>query len=191
MEKIKNSKKIICEILCFVLGIACSIVGLYYYHFQYLCYRYTPLLFILAVVVCLGSALLALCISVAKNKDKKAKIKNSLLSALVVAIILLVVTFIINLIIGKGVFQLVGLIVPVYLTFIITAVLTVLCVLEIFSKKVLKSIAVLAVLISFSIGSYSYIGTHLGDIIYENYKAPAPVLSTYKEIEDDEKFIRK
>ena len=190
MEKIKNSKKNIVEILCLVFGIACSLIGLYYYHFQYLCYSYTPLLFILAVVVCLGSALLALCISVAKNKDKKAKIKNSLLSTLVVAIVLLVVTFIINLIIGKGVFQLVGLIVPVYITFIITAVLTMLCVLAIFSKRVLKSIAVLAVLISFSIGSYSYIGTHIGDIIYEDYKAPIPVLSTYKEIEDDGKMIK-
>ena len=97
MEKIKNSKKIICEILCFVFGIVCSLIGLYYYHFQYLCYHYTPLLFILAIVVCLGSALLSLCISVAKNKDKKAKIKNSVFSALLVAIILLVITFIINL----------------------------------------------------------------------------------------------
>ena len=190
MEKIKNSKKIICEILCFVLGIACSLIGLYYYHFQYLCYHYTPLLFILAIVVCLGSALLSLCISVAKNKDKKAKIKNSVLSALLVAIILLVVTFIINLIVGKGEFQLVGLIVPVYLTFVITAVLTVVCVFAIFSKKTLKSIATLAVFIGFIAGSYSYIGTHIGDIIYENYKAPAPVLSTYKETEDDEKMIK-
>ena len=190
MEKIKNSKKIICEILCFVLGIACSLIGLYYYHFQYLCYRYTPLLFILAIVVCLGSALLSLCISVAKNKDKKAKIKNSVFPALLVAIILLVVTFIINLIVGKGEFQLVGLIVPVYLTFVITAVLTVVCVFAIFSKKTLKSIATLAVFIGFIAGSYSYIGTHIGDIIYENYKAPAPVLSTYKEIEDDEKMIK-
>lgn len=190
MEKIKNSKKIICEILCFVLGIACSLIGLYYYHFQYLCYRYTPLLFILAIVVCLGSALLSLCISVAKNNDKKAKIKNSVFPALLVAIILLVVTFIINLIVGKGEFQLVGLIVPVYLTFVITAVLTVVCVFAIFSKKTLKSIATLAVFIGFIAGSYSYIGTHIGDIIYENYKAPAPVLSTYKEIEDDEKMIK-
>lgn len=190
MEKIKNSKKIICEILCLVLGIACSLIGLYYYHFQYLCYHYTPLLFILAIVVCLGSALLSLCISVAKNKDKKAKIKNSVFSALLVAIILLVVTFIINLIVGKGEFQLVGLIVPVYLTFVITAVLTVVCVFAIFSKKTLKSIATLAVFIGFIAGSYSYIGTYIGDIIYENYKAPAPVLSTYKEIEDDEKMIK-
>jgi hypothetical protein len=188
MGKIKNSKKIIGEILCLIFGIACSLIGLYYYHFQYLCYYYTPLLIILAVVVCLGSALLSLCISIAKNKDKKAKIKNSVFSALVVAIILLVVTFIINLIVGKGEFQLVGLIVPVYLTFVITAVLTVLCVFAIFGKKMLKSIAALAVFIGFVAGSYSYIGTHIGDVIYENYKAPVPVLSTYKS-EESKKVI--
>ena len=85
MGKIKNSKKIIGEILCLIFGIACALIGLYYYHFQYLCYYYTPLLIILAIVVCLGSALLSLCISVEKNKDKKEKydlyiISNSQLS---------------------------------------------------------------------------------------------------------------
>ena len=76
MEKVKSSKKFVCEILCFVFGIVLSLVGLYFYHQQYLCYEYTPLLFILGVVVCLGGSLLSLSLSITKNETKNAKIKK-------------------------------------------------------------------------------------------------------------------
>ena len=62
--------------ICLVLGIAFAIVGLYYYHMQYLCYEYTPLQFILGVVVCLGGALLSIPLSKKADKKKKAKKKK-------------------------------------------------------------------------------------------------------------------
>ena len=46
--------------ICLILGIAFAIVGLYYYHMQYLCFEYTPLQFFLGFVVCLGGALLSI-----------------------------------------------------------------------------------------------------------------------------------
>mgnify|MGYP002516333573 CR=1 FL=1 len=39
----KDLKTKISETICLVLGIAFAIVGLYYYHMQYLCFEYTPL----------------------------------------------------------------------------------------------------------------------------------------------------
>ena len=68
----KDSLKLkIPKIICLVLGIAFAIVGLYYYHMQYLCYEYTPLQFILGFVVCLGGALLSIPLS--KKADKKKR----------------------------------------------------------------------------------------------------------------------
>ena len=67
----KNLKVKISEAICLVLGIAFAIVGLYYFHMQYLCFEYTPLQFILGFVVCLGGALLSIPLS--KKTDKKKK----------------------------------------------------------------------------------------------------------------------
>ena len=64
----KNLKAKIPETICLVFGIAFAIVGLYYYHMQYLCYEYTPLQFILGFVVCLGGALLSIPLN--KKADK-------------------------------------------------------------------------------------------------------------------------
>ena len=78
MEKALKPK--ISGTICLILGIAFAIVGLYYYHMQYLCYEYTPLQFILAFVVCLGGVLLSLPLS--KNAGKKKKVKNAVITAL-------------------------------------------------------------------------------------------------------------
>ena len=96
--KILRKKKTIAELVCLVFGIVLSIVGLYFFHQQYLCYTYTPLLFILGVVVCLGSSLISLAISIAKDENKKVKTKRALITALVVALALLGLMVIINLI---------------------------------------------------------------------------------------------
>ena len=61
MKKTLNAK--ISGTICLVLGIAFAVVGLYYYHMQYLCFEYTPLQFILGFVVCLGGALLSIPLS--------------------------------------------------------------------------------------------------------------------------------
>ena len=50
----KNLKSKICGTIFLVLGMAFAIVGLYYYHMQYLCFEYTPLQFILGVGFPLG-----------------------------------------------------------------------------------------------------------------------------------------
>ena len=72
MKKIFQ-KKIIPKIICLISGIVLSIVGLYYFHMQYLCYEYTVLQFMLAVVVCMGGALL----SIPPSKNAEIKIKIS------------------------------------------------------------------------------------------------------------------
>jgi Trk-type K+ transport system membrane component len=79
-------KKIIPKIIFLVLGISLSIIGLYYFHMQYLCYEYTALQFILAVVVCLGGALLSLPLS--RNSGKKKKVKNAIITAFTFAVVL-------------------------------------------------------------------------------------------------------
>ncbi len=183
MKKICQ-KKIISDIICFISGIALSIVGLYYFHMQYLCYEYTVLQFILAVVVCLGGALLSLPLS--KNADKKKTVRNSVLTALVFAVVLVGLMLLINGIVGNGELNQIGLIIPVYLSFIITTVLVFLCVFKMLDKKILKAIFSLVVLAGFAIGTYLYIILPVIDEIYKDYKASAPALSTYEKMEDDE-----
>ncbi len=187
MKKVFKNK-MITDIICLVSGIVLSLVGLYYYHMQYLCYEYTPLQFILGFVVCLGGALLSIPLS--KNANKKKKIASSAITALVVAFVLIGLMLLINGIIGNGELNQLALIVPVYLSFIITTVLVLLCIYRMFDKKILKVALSLIVLTGFVIGSYSYIVPFAVNEIYSGYKAPAPTLSTYTNTEDDDKMIK-
>ncbi len=180
-------KKIISEIICLILGISLSIVGLYYFHQQYLCYEYTVLQFILALAVCLGGALLALPLN--KKADKKKAVINAAITASVFAAILVGLMLLINGIIGNGELNQIALIIPVYLSFIVTTVLVILCIFKMADKKILKAIITLVVLTGFAIGSYSYIVPYIAEEIYGGYKAPAPALSTYTNTEDDDKMI--
>lgn len=175
------------RIICLILGVALSIVGLYYFHMQYLCYEYTPLLFILAVVVSLGGALLSLPLS--NNAGKKKVVKNAVITALVFAVVLIGLMLLINAVIGNGELNQTALIIPVYLSFIITTILVFLCIYKMFKKKILKSILSLIVLTGFAIGSYSYLMPFAMDEIYDGYKAPVPVLSMYTDTKDDDKMI--
>ncbi len=186
MKKVFQKKKI-SEIICLILGIVLSITGLYYFHMQYLCYEYTPLLFILAVVVCLGGGLLSL--PLGKNAVKKKPVINAVITALIFAVILIGLMLLINGIIGNGELNQIALIIPVHLSFIITTVLVFLCIFKIFDKKVLKAILSVLVFTGFVIGSYSYIVPFVVDKIYDEYKAPVPVLSTHKNTEADDKMI--
>ena len=176
-------KKIIPEIICLVSGVALSIVGLYYFHMQYLCYEYTALQFILAVVVCLGGALLSVPLS--RNAGKKKKVMNAVITAFTLAVVLVGVMLLINGIMGNGELNQIALIVPVYLSFVITTVLVLLCILKMFNKKILKAILSLLVLAGFVIGSYSYIVPFAMEEIYSGYKAATPTLSTYEKTKDD------
>ncbi len=179
--------KIVSELVALVSGIVLSIVGLYYFHMQYLCYEYTVLQFILAVVVCLGGALLILPLS--RNAGKKKTIMNAVITAFTLAVVLIGLMLLINGIIGNGELNLIALIIPVYLSFIITTVLAFLGVFRIFDKKLLKAILSLIILTGFAIGSYSYVAHHMIDAIYKDYKAPVPILSTYEKTKEDDKMI--
>lgn len=174
------------EVIYLVVGAVLSILGLYYFHMQYLCYEYTPLQFILAVVVCLGCALLSLPLSPKDNKKKTAK--NALATALITSFVLVGLMFLINGVIGNGELNQIALIFPVYLSFIFTTVLVLLCVFKMFDKKLLKAIFSIVVLAGFVTGSYSYVVPFAMDEIYKGYKAPEPVLSTYSDTEDDVMF---
>ena len=185
MKKILKEKAP--KTICLILGIAFAVVGLYYYHMQYLCFEYTPLQFILGFVVCLGGALLSIPLS--KKADKKKKALNAVLTALVFAIVLVGLMFLINAIIGNGELNLAAMVVPVYLTFIITSVVALLCVFRIFSNKVLKAILSVLILIGFLFGSHSYIKSHIYVLLYENFTAPAPVVSTVSKEKNDDKMI--
>ena len=182
MERV-HYKKIISETFCLVLGILLSIIGLYYFHMQYLCYEYTVLQFILAVVVCMGGALLSIPLS--KNTEKKRTVKNAVITASVFAIMLVGLMLLINAVIGNGELNQIALIVPVYLSFVLTTILVLLCIFKMLNKKILKAILSLVVLSGFVIGSYTYLVPFIAEEIYGGYKAPAPALSTYINKKDD------
>ncbi len=186
MKKAFN-KKLFSDIIFTLLGIAFSIVGLYFYHMQYLCYEYTPLQFILGVVICLGGALLSIPLS--KKTDKKKTALNAVLTALGFALVLFGLMFLINAIIGGGELELAAMVIPVYLTFIITSVMALFCVLRIFNAKTLKAILSVFITIGFLFGSHSYIKSHIYVLIYEDYMAPAPVFNTRSPEKDDDKMI--
>ncbi len=114
---------------------------------------------------------------------------NAVITALVLAVVLVGLMLLINGIIGNGELNQIALIIPVYLSFIITAVLVFLCIFKIFEKKIVKAILSLIVLIGFAIGSYSYIFPFAVNEIYKDYKAPVPTLSTYTNMKDDDKMI--
>ena len=186
MKKAFKNKTVF-DIIFLLFGIVITIVGLYYFHMQYLCYEYTPLQFILAFVVCLGGALLSLPLS--KNADKKKKTKNAVITALVFAIVLVGLMFLINAVMGSDELELAAMVIPVYLTFIITSVMAVLCVFRIFNNKVLKVIISVLVVAGFLFGSHSYIKSHIYVLLYEDYTAPAPVISTVSNEKNDDKMI--
>ena len=183
----KTLKAKISEAICFFSGIAFAIVGLYYFHMQYLCYEYTPLQFILGFVVCLGGALLSIPLS--KKTDKKKTVLNAVLTALVFAFVLIGLMFLINAVIGSGELELTAMVIPVYLTFVITSVMALLCVFRIFDNKVLKSILSVLIVIGFLFGSHSYIKSQIYVLLYEDYVAPAPVISILSEEKNDDKMI--
>ena len=166
MQKALKTK--ISGTICLILGIAFAIVGLYYYHFQYLCFEYTPLQFIRGVVVCLGGALLS--IPLRKSADKKKTALNAVLMALVFAIVLMGFMFLINAVIGSGELELAAMVIPVYLTFIITSVMALLCVFRIFNNRALKVILSILLVIGFLFGSHSYIKSHIYVLLYEEMK---------------------
>ncbi len=183
----KDSKTTIYGTICLVVGMAFAIVGLYYFHMQYLCFEYTPLQFILGFVVCLGGALLSIPLS--KKTDKKKTALNAVLTAFVFALVLIGLMFLINAVIGSGELKLAALVIPVYLTFIITSVMALLCMFRIFNNKVLKVILSALIVIGFLFGSYSYIKSHIFDLLYEDYIAPVPVMSTVSKEKNDDKMI--
>lgn len=183
----KNLKTKIAETVCLIMGTAFSIVGLYYFHMQYLCFEYTPLQFILGFVICLGGALLS--IPLRKKDGKKKTVLNAVVTALVFAVVLIGLMFLINAVIGSGDLELVALVIPVYLTFIITTVMALLCVCRIFNNKVLKVILSVLIVIGFLFGSHSYIKSHIYVLLYEDYTAPAPVITTVSKEKNDDKMI--
>lgn len=183
MNKSEFYNKLIFQILQLVSGLALSIAGLYFFHKQYLCFEYTPLLFILAVVVGLGVGLLSFSICKAK---KPLKVVSAGLS---VAVVLVGLMLLINTAKGNGVLNLIALYIPVNLTFIITCILAMLSVFKIFGNKIIKTVLSVFVLAGLTVGSYSYIIPFAIDEIYGNYKAATPVLSTYTEGEDDEPML--
>ena len=172
-------RKILSDITLFISGVVLSMVGLYYFHMQYLCYEYTPLLFILAVAVCIGGALLS--IPSRQKPDKKKTVVNAAVTALIFAVVLVGFMLLINGIIGNGELNQIALVIPVYLSFVMITVLALISVIKMFNNKILKAILSVIILIGFAIGSYSYIVPFAIDEIYKGYKAPAPVLSTYSE----------
>ena len=180
-------KKIIPKIIFLVLSISLSIIGLYYFHMQYLCYEYTPLQFILGFVVCVGGALLSIPLN--KKADKKKKALNAVSTALVFALVLIGLMFLINAVIGSGELELAALVIPVYLTFIITSLMALLCVCRIFNNKALKIILSVLIVIGFLFGSHSYIKSHIYVLLYEDYTAPAPVITTVSKEKNDDKMI--
>ena len=183
----KTLKTKIPETICLIFGMAFSIIGLYYYHMQYLCYEYTPLQFILGIVVCLGGALLS--ISLNKKGGKKKTLLNAVLTALVFAFLLMGLMFFINAVIASGELELAAMVIPVYLTFIITSFMALLCVLKIFNNNILKTILSVLIVIGFLFGSHTYIKSHIYVLLYEDYVAPSPVLTTVSKEKKDDKMI--
>ncbi len=183
----KNFKTKLSGIIFLVLGVAFAIVGLYYYHMQYLCFEYTPLQFILGFVVCLGGALLSIPLNKKANKKKKAL--NAALTAFVFAAVLVGLMFLINAVIGSGELELAAMVIPVWLTFIITSAMALLCAVRIFNNRGLKAILSVFIVAGFLFGSHSYVKSHVFDILYENYTAPAPVISTVSKEKNDDKMV--
>ena len=152
----KNIKVKKSDVICFLAGLVFVIVGLYYFHMQYLCYEYTPLQFILGFVVCLGGALLSLPIS--KGSDKKKKALKAVAVALVFALSLVGLMLLINVVIGSGNLEMSALIIPVCVTFLIAGVMALLCVFRMFSDKTFKTVLSVLIGLGIAIAGFIYIG---------------------------------
>ena len=181
MKKLMKNK-MLTDIICLIAGVVLSVTGLYLFHKQYLCCEYTALQFILAVVVCIGEALISLPI------NKKKKILRAIISALITAAVLIGGMLLINGIIGNGELNISALFVPVSLAFTFITILVLICIFRIFSKKALKAVFTFLVIAGYSAGCYSYVVPLAIDEIYRDYEAPLPVLSEYTKT-DDEKMI--
>ena len=172
-----------------IISLALMMVGLYFFHQQYLCYEYTPLLFILGVLVALVGAIPTALICSLKGISKKRTALFSALATGVLAFVLIGIMFIINAIIGKGVLHLIAVVIPVYISFIITVVLAELYALAYFKKKLFKVICSVILVIAFLAGSIAYLVPKIIDWVYRDYKAPVPILAVYEEEKRDDMIV--
>lgn len=181
----KNVVKIVQPIIVLFLFVL-SVVGLYFYHQQYLCFEYTPLLFILGVLVAVVGAVISVTIGNLKQWEKKKTVISCVLSAVIIVALLMGLMLLINAIIKNGQLNMLALVIPVCVSFFVILLLTEYYVLLLFKKKIIKILVSVILLVAFLIGSYFYLYPQIIEWVYRDYKAPVPILATYKEeVRDD------
>ena len=169
-----------------LFSLALIIVGLYFYHQQYLCFEYTPLQFILGALVAIVGAVISAMLFTQKKLGKKKTVLFSVLTAVIIAFLLMGLMLIINAITGNGELSMLGLLLPVCVSFFGILLLTEYYFLSLFKNKAIKIIVSAILICGFLIGSYFYLYPHIVDWVYRDYKAPTPILATYNEEVRDE-----
>ncbi len=184
-KNVMSVVKTVIVIFAFVL----SIVGLYFYHQQYLCFEYTPLQFILGALVSVVGAAISVPIGILRKWNKKKIIIFFMLTAVAIALLLIGLMFLINAIIGKGQLSMFALVIPVCISFLAIVLLTEFYLASFLKNKIIKIILSVILILAFIVGSCFYIIPHIIDWIYKDYKAPVPMLAVYEEEKRDDKMI--
>lgn len=180
-------KKMLPKILCLALGIVMSVVGLYLYHPQYLCYEYTPLLFILGAVSALGCGLISVPVFACEGVSKKKVAVKALGISGLVAMVIIGLMLIMNLIAGN--MELSSAVICVCLTGLITALLSLAAVLKMFKCKIIKAILSLVVVSGLVAGGYLYVIPQAYEIRFDGYMAPTPAIKDVSATQKDNKTV--
>lgn len=171
-----------------LLGASLSILGIVLFREEYLAWNNIPLLFILTLISMLGSGFLAAAYSLSfRMYSKKKTVIAAVLASSVFAVLQWGITFLINVIIGKEQLNVLAADTATFILLIYIWVLTAISLMSLVSKKTYKAAISLLTLIPFIIGSYTYIDSHVLDLIYKDFKAAIPV--TGKEIQKAENIM--
>lgn len=160
-------------------GAALGIVGIIFFRGEYLAWDNIPLLFILTFISMLGSSILAAAYSLLTGKGSKKKaVVSAVIAAAVFAALQWGITFFINVIIGKEQLNVLAADTASFILLIYIWMLTAISLMKLVSKKAYKAAVSLLTLIPFLTGAYTYMNSHITELIYKDFKAAIPVTGT-------------
>ena len=180
-KPMKRDMKSIGKVILLIFSVALSVLGLYLFHQQYLCYEYTPLLFILGAVFSIGTTIFSVSLCLRREWSKKWIVLVGVLTAVASLLLLVGLMLLINAVIGNGQLNMIALAVPVYASFVALALLIECYVLLTLKKKIIKIILSVIVALAIILEGYFYLYPQVIDWLYRDYKAPTPMLAVYKD----------
>lgn len=163
--------------LMLIFGAALCVVGIVFFHGEYLAWENIPLLFVLTAVSMFGCAIISLVTCLNAGLSKKKTAAAAVGAALIFAVLLWGLTFFINVIIGKEQLNLLAVNIASAVLLIYAGVLLTVGFMKLFNKKISKVLTAVLTLALFIFGAFTYLETYILEGVYSGFEAHSPVLT--------------